>query len=286
MADIENEIDENENWLEVHAKMHHRHHRHHRHSHKKEVTVNAVEKLNKRLVRILHDKEIQTDCSERPSDGKEAWHKLKKGNCRFNGGNIVAFLANIAEETSLETRKFLVSSQTPFATILTCSDSRCSPELIFDQGLGQLFIIRAAGNVIDDVILGTVEYGVEHLKTPVLVLMGHQNCGAVKATCDSPLSTEESGEHDKVELGYIAALVNKILPAVRYAKKHHDYMKEPSEVANLATQKNIVNVKNEILAKSKVVQELVENNQLNIIPCVYSFESGETHKVKEERLPQ
>ena len=103
----------------------------------------------------------------------------------------------------VERRKELVEGQHPFAIILCCSDSRVPPEVIFDQGLGDLFIVRTAGNVFDNIALGSIEYAVEHLEVPLLVVLGHGQCGAVTATVE--------GGHAP---GHISNVVEAIQPAV------------------------------------------------------------------------
>ena len=128
----------------------------------------------------------------------DAWEILMEGNARFVSGDL-------APKNFPERRTELVSGQSPFVTVVTCSDSRVPPELIFDQGLGDIFVIRVAGNVMDPVVLGSVEYGVEHLHTPLLVILGHQCCGAVTA------ATEGGAE------GNIESIMTEIEPAVEIA---------------------------------------------------------------------
>ena len=106
-----------------------------------------------------------------------ALQSLKEGNERFATGN----LSN--KDTYAEDRLKLCEGQHPFAVVLCCSDSRVAPEIIFDQKLGSLFVIRNAGNVVDEDVLGSIEYAVEHLETSLVVVMGHSRCGAVTATC-------------------------------------------------------------------------------------------------------
>ncbi len=108
---------------------------------------------------------------------ENALQALKAGNERFVTGN----LSN--KDTYVEDRKALCTGQHPFAVVLCCSDSRVAPEIIFDQKLGDLFVIRNAGNIVDEEVLGSIEYAVEHLETPLVVVMGHSSCGAVTATC-------------------------------------------------------------------------------------------------------
>lgn len=111
------------------------------------------------------------------TNSQQALDLLKEGNARFISGSLTpkddyAFL-----------RETLSAGQHPFAVVLCCSDSRVAPEIIFDQKLGDLFVIRNAGNIVDEEVLGSIEYAVEHLGTPLVVIMGHASCGAVTATC-------------------------------------------------------------------------------------------------------
>ena len=106
-------------------------------------------------------------------------------------------------------RKELTKGQKPFAIVITCSDSRVPPELLFDQGLGDIFVVRVAGNVVDPIALGSIEYGAEHLNSPLLFILGHTKCGAVGATLEAKGKPE----------GNIGAIVKKIQPAVATAKK-------------------------------------------------------------------
>jgi carbonic anhydrase len=110
------------------------------------------------------------------TDFNTALQSLKAGNERFVTGN----LSN--KDTYAEDRKALCEGQHPFAVVLCCSDSRVAPEIIFDQKLGEIFVIRNAGNVVDKHVLGSIEYAVEHLETSLVVVMGHSSCGAVTAT--------------------------------------------------------------------------------------------------------
>jgi carbonic anhydrase len=137
----------------------------------------------------------------RPANGREALQRLLEGNERFAAGNPTH------THSSVEWRSSLVPGQHPFATILGCSDSRVPPELVFDQGFGDLFIIRVAGNVIGDDEIGSLEYGVEHLETQLIVVMGHEGCGAVTAAL---AAKEERG----MELAGIQRLLKAIDPAL------------------------------------------------------------------------
>ena len=131
------------------------------------------------------------------TDSKQALELLKAGNDRFVSGA----LAKKDDYTTL--REQLSAGQHPFAVVLCCSDSRVAPEIIFDQKLGDLFVIRNAGNIVDEEVLGSIEYAVEHLETPLVVVMGHSACGAVTATC-------QGGDLP----GHIIDLAKRIKPSI------------------------------------------------------------------------
>ena len=126
---------------------------------------------------------MQTTTDTVPRRGpQDVLEDLLEGNRRY------ADVKMIHPNQGLEWRRKLVAGQNPSATILTCSDSRVVPEIIFDKGLGDIFVLRVAGNVIDDMILGSIEYAVGHLNTPLVMVLGHSGCGAVKATlADTPV---------------------------------------------------------------------------------------------------
>jgi carbonic anhydrase len=128
-----------------------------------------------------------------PVNASDALRRLKEGNRRFMDG--------VSRHTheSASWRSLLIETQKPFATILGCSDSRVPPELIFDVGFGDLFTIRVAGNIIAEDVIGTLQYGVAHLHTPLVVVLGHEGCGAVGATMEEML-------HQTKELKHIEAL--------------------------------------------------------------------------------
>ena len=151
----------------------------------------------------------------------------------------------------------LVAEQHPHAEILSCADSRVPPELIFDQGLGDLFVVRVAGNVATDTEIGSLEYGAEHLHIPFLVVLGHESCGAVTAAV-------KGGEAE----GHIAALVNLIKPAV---DKSRGLPGDP--VAN-AVRVNVEMVVQQLRSSTPVLSTLVAEGKLKIVGGVYSLETG------------
>jgi carbonic anhydrase len=180
--------------------------------------------------------------------------KLMDGNQHFVLGQPAQ------KETGAVRRMELVKGQSPSAVVLTCSDSRVPPELIFDQGLGDIFVIRVAGNVADPVALGSIEYAVEHLHVPLVIVMGHDRCGAVAATL-------EGGKPE----GNIRAIVRKIAPAVRKAKTTG---KKGDELLEAAVIENVWNVTTGLTRESKIIQKLVDEKKLKIIAAKYSLETG------------
>lgn len=159
---------------------------------------------------------------------------------------------------TLSRQRELVAGQHPHAEILSCADSRVPPEIIFDQGLGDLFVVRVAGNVATDTEIGSLEYGAEHLHITLLVVLGHENCGAVTAAVQG----------GNVE-GHIAALVNLIKPAV---DKSRGMPGDP--IAN-AVRTNVQIVVQQLRSSTPVLSELVAHGKLKIVGGVYSLETGE-----------
>jgi carbonic anhydrase len=198
--------------------------------------------------------------------GEDSLTRLLDGNKRFVSGEW-------AKKDLGETRRQeLTKGQHPFATVLSCSDSRVAPELIFDQGLGDIFIVRVAGNVVEPTTLGSIEYGAEHLHTPLLVILGHESCGAVKATL------EAKGEPE----GNIGAILKKIMPAVDTAKKAK---KDPQETLNLAIQENVKNTYRDVM-KSKIISELVHEGKLKVVAAEYYLGTGKVEMIELASAPQ
>jgi carbonic anhydrase len=182
------------------------------------------------------------------------WNDLVAGNLRF-----VAGMTHTYDVVAL--RGKLVAGQQPHVIILSCSDSRVSPELVFDQSLGDLFVVRTAGNVADPVGLGSIEYAVDHLHSSVLVVLGHQKCGAVTAAC--------SGE--KMPSRNLEAIVDKIGPAVTQAKTYakSDDLIEP------AVKENVHQSAKDLVANSEIVRDAVKAGKLTIIEAEYELGSGQ-----------
>jgi len=187
--------------------------------------------------------------------GNEALQLLKEGNKRFSQGNLAVKDLGAARRENL-----LTKGQEPFAVVITCSDSRVPPELLFDQALGDIFVIRTAGNVVDAIAIGSVEYAVEHLKTPLIVVLGHENCGAVKATVDG-------GEAP----GSISAIVDKIAPSVQ---KMRAAGLTGSELCESATIENIGATIADLLG-SPIIKHFMKDGLLKIVAARYHLGSGE-----------
>ncbi len=151
----------------------------------------------------------------------------------------------------------LAASQHPHAIVLSCADSRVAPEIILDQGLGDLFDVRVAGNVAADAEIASIEYAADHLHTPLLVVMGHQKCGAVTAAA-------ESGEAE----GHLPSLLALIRPAVERAKG------EPGDLVDNAVRLNVENVVRQVRGSTPVLAALVAHGGLTVVGAVYSLDTG------------
>jgi len=160
-------------------------------------------------------------------------------------------------DLSIAHRKALAAGQHPFAIILGCSDSRVPPELVFDQGLGDLFVVRDAGNVVDDEVLGSIEYAVEHLGTHLVMVLGHEKCGAVSAAV-------AGGEAP----GHIKAVINSILPAVEESKN------EPGDKVHNCVVANVRRVARQIRESDPILKEAVEKGRLKVVAADYDVETG------------
>ena len=160
-------------------------------------------------------------------------------------------------DQSLARRTELRVGQHPFAVILGCADSRVSPELLFDQGLGDLFVIRVAGNVVDDDILGSIEYAVEHLGTKLVMVLGHEKCGAVSAAVEG--GTAE---------GHIKALVAAIQPSVEASSK------EPGDKIHNCVIANARRVAQQIRESQPVLKKAIEKHGVKVVAADYALDSG------------
>ncbi len=186
----------------------------------------------------------------------QALKELQKGNARFVRGKTLQLRRDQArlEETA--------KGQHPFVTVLTCSDSRLPPEIVFDQGLGDVFTVRVAGNVADVDEIGTIEYGVGHLDTPLCVVLGHTACGAVTAV------VKGAEVH-----GNIPALVDNIAPAAEQARRLHPDLTE-DQLVPAAIEANVYQSMADILTHSEEVRDLVMAGKLRLLGAVYDIQNG------------
>jgi carbonic anhydrase len=186
----------------------------------------------------------------------EALEKLKEGNKKFVADSE-ACAADIAKR-----RKDVAKSQAPWAIVLTCSDSRVVPELIFGGvTLGELFVARNAGNVVDTDVLGTIEYGAEHLHAPLIVVMGHKRCGAVSAAC------EVVNKGTKLD-GSIGKMIQPILPVALAETDRGDSFIDKTVHANA------LHGADRILEESAIVRKLVDEHKVRIVSAYYDLDTG------------
>lgn len=180
----------------------------------------------------------------------EALVQLKEGNASYVSGRLVH------PDQDTKRRQEVAQSQHPFAIIVSCSDSRVPPEVVFDKGLGDLFVIRTAGEVVTDIELGSIEYGAEQLGAPLIVVLGHERCGAVQAAL-------EGGEAP----GNIQAIVDRIKPAVEQAKQQQGDKLE-----------NAIKNNAELVAKkiqsSEVIAKLIKEKKVKIVTAYYDLDDG------------
>lgn len=181
----------------------------------------------------------------------EALLKLKKGNEHFTKMHLQH------PDTSKKRRTELLGGQHPFVAILSCSDSRVPPELIFDQGLGDIFEIRNAGNVLDEHIIGSIEYAIMHLGVKLVVIMGHQDCGAIKASLA-----------DGVETPYIETLKNSIKPSIDQCRK------EGNLTADNVVKTHAKNDIKNLLEQDKELSQYIKKHDVKIIPAYYHLDTG------------
>ena len=189
-----------------------------------------------------------------PTTPSDALNRLMAGNQRFTEG------APIHPNQSAERQAEVAQGQHPWAAVLGCMDSRVPPEIVFDQGLGDMFVARTAGQVIDNVVVGSLEYAVEH-GAMLLMVLGHQSCGAVSAT----ISTIQSGGHAE---GQIAALVQAITPAVLQAESETGDLLDNSIKANVALE--VAYLK----STSTIISTAVDEGALNLVGAEYNLQTG------------
>lgn len=205
-----------------------------------------------------HTKETQATTT--PED---ALRYLREGNYRFL--NSLKANRNLLQQVN-ETR----DGQFPFATILSCIDSRTSAELIFDQGLGDIFSIRIAGNIINDDILGSMEFACKVAGSKLIVVLGHSKCGAIKGACDN------------VQLGNLSTLLNKIQPAVYFERETKDNRTSSNaDFVNNVARNQVKRSVESIVEQSIVLRELIESGKVGLVGAYYNVETGTVEFLEE-----
>ena len=180
------------------------------------------------------------------------WSDLASGNQRFASGQS-------SHQDYTAQRQKLTKDQHPKAALLSCSDSRVSPEILFDQGLGDLFVVRSAGNSADPLGLGSLEYAVEHLGVTEIVILGHESCGAVKAACSG----------SKMPTANLEALVAPVAESCVAAKQM-----KADDVIDFAVKDHVHRSAAALLARSEILKHASDEGKLRIVEAVYSLDTG------------
>lgn len=188
---------------------------------------------------------------------EESLKRLQDGNGRF--------VADTPKQTTKDAKRRaeVAQGQKPFAIIVSCSDSRVGPEVVFDQGLGDLFVVRSAGHVVDDVGLGSIEYAVEHLGASLILVLGHERCGAVAATV-------AGGEVH----GHLPAIVKAIKPAVAKAKG------QPGDAVDNAVRAQVLEVVGQLQKAGPVLAERVNAGKLRVVGARYDLDTGQVEVIQ------
>jgi carbonic anhydrase len=192
--------------------------------------------------------------------GRQVWYRLMKGNTRFVQG---LFRGRNLRELRAE----LTNGQKPIAAMLSCSDSRVPAEIIFDQSLGDLFVVRTAGMVLDPTSIGSLEYAVAHLHVPLLVIKGHESCGAVTAAVSSPELSE----------GHIGCIIQQITPSVDQARLTG---KSGPELVEEATERHLRSLEQALRCQSKIINEALDSHRLELVVAKYRMRSGKVDSLQ------
>lgn len=185
----------------------------------------------------------------------EAWQVLKEGNERFVAGT------SIHPSQSSADRARLAEGQDPQVVLFGCSDSRLAAEIIFDQGLGDMFVVRTAGHVIDPAVLGTVEFATEELNVPLIVVLGHDSCGAIAATLQALDNLTIPG-------GNLRNVVERVAPSVLLGRA--EGLREPDEFM----RRHVIETGHLLVERSRSIADRVENGELAIIGLTYQLSDG------------
>jgi carbonic anhydrase len=190
-----------------------------------------------------------------PATPAEALAELQAGNRRFVSGTPMH------PHQDAQHRAALAEAQTPFAVVFGCSDSRLAAEIIFDRGLGDLFVIRTAGHTVGTEVLGSIEYAISALNTPLVVVLGHNSCGAVRAARDAAISHTPP-------VGHIRAIVDSITPSVRLAQAQHLEGVDP--IVDLHIQRTV----DQVLRRTEALPAAVEEGRCAVVGMSYHLSAG------------
>ena len=191
---------------------------------------------------------------------QQAWDTLVEGNRRFVSGTTQR------PHSDGERRRELVAGQAPQAVIFGCGDSRVPAEMIFDQGLGDLFVVRTAGHVLDPSVLGSIEFGTEVLRAPLLVVLAHKSCGAINAT----LAAEETGD---MPPGYLHTIIERVMPSILHGRKHGLTTGEQIEAEHARATSEL------LPQRSQLIRDRIDAGRLAVVAVHYDIGEGEAHVV-------
>ena len=204
-----------------------------------------------------HTKEFQENLTPH-----QAYEVLEEGNKRFI--NNLKVNRNLLQQLN-DTQH----GQYPFAAVLSCMDSRAPVELIFDQGLGDIFSIRIAGNIVNDDIVGSMEYACQVAGSKLLVVLGHTKCGAIKGACDH------------VEMGNLTGLLEKIKPSMEKMGLYQEADNHSTIYSEKVAYANVLHSIEEILERSSILRSLYREGKIGIVGGIYSLENGRVHFIKK-----
>ncbi|QNG17386.1 carbonic anhydrase [Rhodococcus triatomae] len=190
------------------------------------------------------------------SNPVSAWKALRQGNERFVTD------ASVHPSQGIADRAKLVDAQHPTAVLFGCGDSRVAAEIIFDQGLGDMFVVRTAGHVVDSSVLGSIEYAVHVLNVPLIVVLGHDGCGAVKATLDAL-------DHGQVPGGFIRDVVERVTPSILMGRNEGLTTVDELEARHVAETGSL------LMQRSRIIAERVEKGACAIVGVTYKLSDGQ-----------
>ena len=226
-------------------------------------TLNAQQTKTVDLLLKVEDNQYFADRDSAFLDPYYGLKKLVYGNRRFAENKAISPRQTSADLKNVEL------GQKPFATIIGCSDSRVPNEIIFDQGVGDLFITRTAGQVMAQASYGTIEYATQVLNTRLIVVLGHQSCGAVEAAMKLPENPP----------GHVVTLINAIKPASLYAKQQHDH--DEKSMLDIAVRRNVIEQVEELRNLEPVLSRRFQSGEVIIVGAVYNLQTGAVELIEE-----